>query len=171
MNILLVWESKHGSTAEISHAIGRALSERGLQVTLSEAAAGLPDEEFDAYIIGSAVYAGHWLKHVKQFVHDNPNRLQAHPVWLFSSGPIGDPPKPQEPPIDIAEISEWTEPRQHVVFAGKLDRAGLTFAERAIVTALRAPHGDFRDWDAIQAWAGEIADALQQEQAPRHEPP
>ena len=25
---------------------------------------------------------------------------------------------------------------------------------------LRAPEGDFRDWDEIRAWAGAIADAL-----------
>lgn len=26
------------------------------------------------------------------------------PVWLFSSGPVGDPPKPEEEPVDVSEI-------------------------------------------------------------------
>ena len=26
--------------------------------------------------------------------------------------------------------------------------------------ALRAPEGDFRDWDAVRHWAGDIADQL-----------
>jgi menaquinone-dependent protoporphyrinogen oxidase len=34
-------------------------------------------------------------------------------------------------------------------------------AERAIVRALRAPHGDYRDWEAITAWAEEIGDFLE----------
>jgi len=46
------------------------------------------------------------------------------------------------------------------VFAAKLDKSKLSFPERALVFAFRAADGDFRDWDAIAAWAGEIADAL-----------
>ena len=29
-----------------------------------------------------------------------------------------------------------------------------------IVKAVKAPDGDFRDWDAINGWADEIADEL-----------
>ncbi len=163
MNALVVWESKHGSTAEIGLAIGRALRERGLHVTMSEVGSVPDDMEFDAYVIGSAVYAGHWMKRIKQYVRDNRARLLAHPVWLFSSGPIGHPPTPDDSPLDIAEVFEYTAPREYKIFAGKLERASLSFAERAIATVLRAPHGDFRDWDAIGAWAEEIADKLKVE--------
>jgi menaquinone-dependent protoporphyrinogen oxidase len=37
----------------------------------------------------------------------------------------------------------------------------LTVPERAMVTAMRAPLGDFRDWAMVREWAGRIADALQ----------
>jgi len=100
------------------------------------------------------------MKRVKQYVHDNRQCLLAHPVWLFSSGPVGHPAKPQDPPADLAELFADTAPRDHMIFAGKLDRAKLSFAERAIATALRAQFGDFRDWEAIRAWAGQIADVL-----------
>jgi hypothetical protein len=43
------------------------------------------------------------------------------------------------------------------VFPGRLDKSRLTFGERAMVTAMRAPIGDFRDWDALRAWGDEIA--------------
>ena len=46
------------------------------------------------------------------------------------------------------------------LFAGKLDVDQLGFAERAIIKALRAPCGDFREWDEISRWANEIAAAL-----------
>jgi menaquinone-dependent protoporphyrinogen oxidase len=81
-------------------------------------------------------------------------------VWLFSSGPVGDPPKPEEDPVDVAEVLAATRAREHRVFAGKLVRKQLAFPERAIVTALRVPDGDFRDWAAITGWAGAIATAL-----------
>jgi menaquinone-dependent protoporphyrinogen oxidase len=83
------------------------------------------------------------------------------PVWLFSSGPIGDPPKPVEDPVDAQPLVELVGARGHRVFAGDLDRSRLGFAERAIVAAVRAPDGDFRPWPEIEAWAREIAAALE----------
>jgi hypothetical protein len=50
--------------------------------------------------------------------------------------------------------------RDHRLFAGRIDRSKLGFAERAIMLAVRAADGDFRDLDAISAWVNEITDAL-----------
>jgi menaquinone-dependent protoporphyrinogen oxidase len=61
---------------------------------------------------------------------------------------------------NVAELLDRTRAREHRVFAGKLDKHALGFAEKAVVLALRAPVGDFRDWAAIEAWAGTIADTL-----------
>jgi menaquinone-dependent protoporphyrinogen oxidase len=87
--------------------------------------------------------------------------LAGRPVWLFSSGPVGDPPKPEEDPVDVADLIALTRARQHRVLAGKLVRRQLSFPERAIVAALHVPEGDFRDWPEIRAWAAEIAQVLQ----------
>ena len=46
------------------------------------------------------------------------------------------------------------------MFPGRLEKKRLSFGERAIVLALRAPEGDFRDWDDIRAWAARIAAGL-----------
>ena len=81
-------------------------------------------------------------------------------MWLFSSGPVGDPPKPEEDPVDVADLVATTNACEHRVFAGKLVRKQLNFPERAIVSALRVPEGDFRDWTEIRQWAAGIADAL-----------
>ena len=40
------------------------------------------------------------------------------------------------------------------------DSFGPSLAERALTKALRAPEGDFRDWDAIEAWANLVADSF-----------
>ncbi len=74
-----------------------------------------------------------------------------------SSGPIGDPPRPNEDQADIDAILTATQAREHRVFAGRLDRHRLGFGERAVVAALHVADGDFRDGDAIDAWAERIA--------------
>jgi menaquinone-dependent protoporphyrinogen oxidase len=70
------------------------------------------------------------------------------------------PPKPEEDPVDVAEVLAATSAREHRLFAGKLVRRQLSFPERAIVSALRVPDGDFRDWPGITGWAAGIATAL-----------
>jgi menaquinone-dependent protoporphyrinogen oxidase len=47
---------------------------------------------FDAVVLGSAVYAGRWLDPARQYAALYADVLRARPVWLFSSGPIGNPP-------------------------------------------------------------------------------
>ena len=170
MKVLVSAASKHGATAGIADAIGSALMSRGLEVTVKE-----PDQveevhTFDAILVGSAVYAGHWMKPAIELTERFAERFPGKPVWLFSSGPLGDPPKPTEDPVDVAEVMKVTGARGHRVFAGKLDRSMLSFPERAIVGALRAPYGDFRDWDEIRTWAEEIADSLMDAEAAASRP-
>jgi menaquinone-dependent protoporphyrinogen oxidase len=160
MTVLVSAASKHGATAEIAEAIGRVLRERGLAVDVRRAENVTMVDGYDAVVLGSGVYVGRWLEAARKLVEAEATILAARPVWLFSSGPVGDPPKPAEEPVDIAEIVRATGARDHQVFAGRIDKGRLGFGERAMVLALRAPVGDFRDWPAIEEWARGIADAL-----------
>jgi menaquinone-dependent protoporphyrinogen oxidase len=90
----------------------------------------------------------------------NLDDLRRKPVWVFSSGPVGEPPIPREVPAGPAAIAARVEAREHRVFAGRLDRSSLGLAERSVVRMLRAPYGDFRRWDEIDAWAAQIAREL-----------
>jgi menaquinone-dependent protoporphyrinogen oxidase len=160
MTILVAAASKHGATLEIAEALARGLTRRGLQADVRPAGAVDRLDGYDAVVLGSAVYAGHWLKPARELA-ERIEPDEGRPVWLFSSGPVGAPdPKPDGDPIDVEAILRETGAREHRVFAGRLDRDRLGLAERAIVRALRAPIGDFRDWDAIEAFANGIADAL-----------
>jgi menaquinone-dependent protoporphyrinogen oxidase len=107
----------------------------------------------DVVVLGSGVYAGHWLKQARDYVDAHQATLQERSVWLFSSGPVGDPPEPLEDPADLPELLDKTQARGHQLFAGKVDRSRVRFAERAILAALRVPDGDFRDMEAVRAWA------------------
>ena len=160
MRVLVTAATKYGATAEIAAAIAEVLGEHGLEAMV------LPPEQveevdgYDAVVVGSAVYAGHWLKPARELVEGHARDLVGRPVWLFSSGPVGDPPKPEEDPVDVADLLAATGAREHRVFAGKLVRKQLSFPERAIVSALRVPEGDFRDWTEIRQWATGIADIM-----------
>jgi len=160
MRVLVVSASKHGSTTEIARAIGTALLLRMVDTDVRTVESVVSVEGYDAVVLGSGVYMGHWLEPAKRFIDDNAAALQQRPVWLFSSGPLGDPPKPVTDPVDVADLIETTHAREHRVFAGSLDKHELGIAERAMVAAVRAPDGDFRPWDEIDAWAGTIVAEL-----------
>jgi menaquinone-dependent protoporphyrinogen oxidase len=162
MKVLVAVASRHHSTLEIGQAIGRALATRGIRTDV------LPAEEvdslidYDAVILGSGVYAGNWLAPARDLVARCTLQLRERPVWFFSSGPMGDPPVP----AGVAALKELIHPRDHRVFSGRLESGDLGLGEKLIVKAVRAPFGDFRDWPAIEAWATEIAAALEPMTAP-----
>ncbi|TFV85613.1 flavodoxin domain-containing protein [Blastococcus sp. CT_GayMR16] len=164
--VLVVVATKHGSTRGIAEAIVRGLAdcaagrELGLTALLQEAEHAPGPAGFAAVVVGSAVYVGRWRDPARNWVGAHAEALRERPVWLFSSGPIGAPPFPPDEPHDVAPLMQLTGARGHRVFPGRLDKDLLSFGERAMVTAMRAPTGDFRDWDAVGAWAGEVAAEL-----------
>lgn len=161
MNILVTFASKHGSTAEIAAAVAEELRRAGHVVDLHDAQAAPAAGAYDAVIIGSAIYAGSWQAEARRYVEDNQAALAQRPVWLFSSGPLGEEnPQPQQPPAQLDELMARTQARGHENFVGKLDKERLSFGEKLIVKAVKAPYGDFRDWDAIRAWAREVGAAV-----------
>lgn len=166
MNVLVAVASKHGSTRAIAKTIADELRTAGVATDLHEVGEFDDFGEYDAVVFGSAIYAGHWLPEAKQFAERHRAELATVPVWLFSSGPLGAPdPRPHDDPRQLAAPMGPVEIRDHRVFAGKLDKSSLGLRERLIVRAIGAPEGDFRDWEAIRSWAGEIGTALAERQA------
>ena len=161
--ILVSAGSKHGSTSQIADRIAAVLTERGHPVDVKAPEQVTDLSDYQVVVLGSAVYAGHWTPSAKGLA-DRIAASNSNPVtWIFSSGPVGDPPKPEEDPVDVAPIMQATSAREHRVFAGKIDKTKLSFGEKAIVVAVRAAEGDFRNWNEIESWAHEIADRLVKE--------
>lgn len=160
-HILIATASKHGATFDIADEIARVLTARGYLVSDKSVDEIDRVDTFDAVIIGSAVYVGRWMPEATAFVTRHASSLASRPVWLFSSGPIGDPPQPTEDPQGLRDLMTQTGAREHHVFAGRLDPERLGLGERAIVAMLRAPKGDFRDFGQIDTWAAEIAQELE----------
>jgi menaquinone-dependent protoporphyrinogen oxidase len=160
MKVLVSAASRHGATADIARAIGDALEQGGLAVAVIPPDAVTSLAGYDAVVLGSGIYVGHWLDAARDFVEIHAADLAVRQVWLFSSGPIGDPPKPDEDPADIPEILAAIGARGHRSFPGRIDKGRLGLGERVILKAVGAPEGDFRPWDEIGDWAAEIAAAL-----------
>ena len=160
MNVLVTAASRHGSTLEIVTIIGRILEDAGIDTDIKE-----PDDVrslagYDGVVIGSAVYMGRWLEPARQLIDRCSGEFAGRSVWLFSSGPLGDPPKPDGEPVDAEAMRTATGAIDHRVFPGHLDKSELGFREKLVVTGVRAPYGDFRPWDDVVTWARAIVDRI-----------
>jgi menaquinone-dependent protoporphyrinogen oxidase len=165
MRVLVSAASQQGATAEIAKALGEELATKGLNVKVAS-----PDEVAwlagtDAVVLGSAVYRGHWMASAVRLAERVGTELVGRPVWLFSSGPVGDPSRKLArsmgaDPVDLPSLMAKTKAREHRMFAGKLDPHELHGLQRAALFVFRGLEGDFRDWAAVRDWADDIAGQL-----------
>jgi menaquinone-dependent protoporphyrinogen oxidase len=172
MKTLVVYASKYGSTKSIAEFIAEKLRQQGTQADVQEVGRVHNLEDYDAFVIGSAVYMAHWLKEAAEFVTRNRAVLASHPVWLFSSGPLGTETTDAQgrdvlvaaEPKEIAEFKVAINPRDHQVFFGELDASKLAFSHRMLRKLPAAhtlfPEGDFRNWNDIGAWVTCIVQAF-----------
>lgn len=160
MRILIAVASKHGGTYGIATRLRTELLDRGHEAAVMEIDGSRCPEGYDGYVVGSAVYAGNWTKPARHFIHDNVITLRSKPLWMFSSGPLGDHADDEQPIDHPEELAVLAGAREHKVFAGRLFRKELNPVERVVAAAVHAPEGDFRDWTEIDHWADHIADEL-----------
>jgi menaquinone-dependent protoporphyrinogen oxidase len=131
MRVLVTVASRHGSTTQIAAAIGAALIDAGFPTDVLSVEDVPSLEGYGAVVLGSGIYMGRWLEPARRFIDIFDTDLAARPVWLFSSGPVGDPPKPVGEPAEVAGLVERTGAREHRVFAGNLDKHELGIGERS----------------------------------------
>ena len=172
MRVLVAYASKYGATEGIAQRIGEALTGRGLEVHVMRCKDVAEASGYDAYVVGSATYEFNWRKAARKFVERNAEVLAAKPTWLFASGPLGTDEVDKDgkdvlqgaEPKQFAKYEDLVHPRGTQVFRGAYDHDNIHGADRVIVwmPAIRdlMPEGDFREWDAIDAWASTIADEL-----------
>ena len=159
--ILVAYASKYGATAEIAEKIAETLRTSSLEVDVLPASLVEEVGSYAAVVLGSAVYAGNWVKDAARLLELHKRELATRPVWLFSSGPSG-----KGDPVEILHgwrfpealqgVADHIKPHDIAVFHGKLDPHKMHLGERLIIKALRAETGDFRDWNAIGDWAHKI---------------
>jgi menaquinone-dependent protoporphyrinogen oxidase len=172
MKTLVAYASKYGATEGIARRIGERLQEHQLDVDVANCEDLREAAGYDAYVVGSAVYEFNWRKNARKFVERNADTLAAKPTWLFSSGPVGTEKVDKDgkdvlegaAPKQFSKYAELLHPRGMQVFRGAYHHDKTRGGDRIIawMPAIRdiLPEGDFREWDAIDAWADSIADNL-----------
>jgi len=158
--VLLVVASRHGATREIADTAADVLRERGAVVDVAAPGEAPGVTGYDAVIVGSAVYTGHWLPAARAYVERESRALATRHVWFFSSGLAGQPAAAANSPHEIAAMVTSVGAHGHRSFRGRLDVSVLSFAERAIIAGARARAGDHRDLAAVRRWADEVGDEL-----------
>lgn len=173
MNVLVVYGSHLGSTAVIAEHVADVIrQDTGADTVVQPAELPASLDRYDAVIIGGGIYAGRWHPAAEAFVRRHAGALRRLPVWLFSSGPVGDAAASRRPvpPVAMEALMSLAEARGHVIFGGAHDRAevedsSLDRLEKFIARRF-LPQGDWRDWDAINAWAHGMASEMRTGSAP-----
>jgi menaquinone-dependent protoporphyrinogen oxidase len=160
--VLVVYASKHSSTAEIAERIAAAMREAGRTAEARPASEVDDLSGYGAVVLGSAVYAKRWQREARGFARRHARELQGKPVWLFSSGPFGAPEDhPTAPTPPVAErLVKQLGAREHVMFGGRVPPDPGNFVERAMLKNTPPDQRDARDWPAIEAWARGVADQV-----------
>ncbi len=154
--VLVAYATKRGSTAEIAAAIGRELRQAGCEADVAKMGQVVSLAGYDAVVIGAPVYTGKVLGDVGTFAARFKEQLKKIPVAGFVAGIAPVYPKAGEVAGftgQLAGILDEIPLIAVTMFAGALDPARLSFLERGMTSLFRVPTGDFRDWDAVAAFA------------------
>jgi len=122
MTVLVAYGTTGGGTGEIAEWVAEQQRAAGLTVRVMPAAEVTDVSDYDALVLGSALYGYGWHLDVRRFVHRFAGRFADRPVWLFSSGPLdGSADAGPLPPVPHAYTALRDLPaREHVTFGGRM---------------------------------------------------
>ncbi len=158
--VLVVYGSKMGGTAGIAERIGAVLAGQGMDVEVTPAGDAPPPQGFDCAVVGGALYANRWQRSARRYVTRHAGALRSLPTWFFSSGPLDDSATGGAiaPTRQVARLMRRAGCMRHRTFGGRLPEGAQGFPAAAMA---RDNAGDWRNWDGVEAWAGEIAASLE----------
>ena len=158
--ILVAYATRNGSTAEIATAVGKELESAGNTVDVIVIKSITTVAGYDAVVIGGPMYIGKITGEIGKFVGKHKDPLRKVPVAAFAVGMAlvsKDPKQIGNITKSLTDAIAPIVPVAETVFAGRLEPAQLNFVIRKFMEVAKIPAGDFRDWDAIAAWAREVA--------------
>jgi menaquinone-dependent protoporphyrinogen IX oxidase/uncharacterized protein YndB with AHSA1/START domain len=177
LRALVAVASPQGATLQIARAIASELRLAGIAADLRDVREVTGIDGYDAVVVGSAIHSHHWLSSATAFLDQHRDALRSRPTSLFSSGMLAidsGAAWPEPYPREIAALMDTAGARDHRIFAGRraqpepralwnlISKGIVWYAVRAGLAekGYRMQTGDYRDWDAIHAWARGIANGI-----------
>lgn len=167
--ILVTYATRSGSTAGVAEAIGKTLSESGVQVDVLPMGQVKDLSSYRAVVAGSAIQNKQWLPEAMQFIRSNRAALAAKPfaaflVCMTLAMRNGETYRPAVSGF-LAPVRALVRPVSEGLFAGLLDISKVpSFGDRlkfrVSVMSGVWKEGDHRDWHAIQNWASTLPPIL-----------
>ena len=156
--VLVAYATKHGSTREVAADVARFVRQAGFEVEISPAREVKSLDPYQAVVLGGALYMGRLHKDARKLLKRKRGELASRPLAVFAIGPKNTEPQELEGARAqleraLAAVPEL-QPLATAIFGGVVDPAKLSFPFS------KMPAGDARDWEAIQAWAEEVARKL-----------
>jgi menaquinone-dependent protoporphyrinogen oxidase len=160
--VLVAYATQKGSTAEIAQVIGNELRSMGHTVVIQEMRTIKSLDGYDVVIMGAPVYVGKIIE-MGGFVGRHRQELATRMVAAFAVGIAPASSDQQQVYAEMNTLRAMLEPLQPValtMFAGRVDLARLSFIQKTMINMTKSPVGDFRDWNAIAAWARVVAEKM-----------
>jgi menaquinone-dependent protoporphyrinogen oxidase len=160
MRFLVTCGSTHGGTQSLGEMVADAIRDQGFTAEVRPPGQVRQLADYDAVIVGGALYAGRWHRAARRFVRRHTAELRQVPVYFFSSGPLDDSASRAEiPPVPgVQGLMDQVGARGHATFGGRLAPDAKGFPARQMAKKLS---GDWRDPCHVDAWThhviGEVA--------------
>lgn len=149
-DILVLYETRNGSTAEVAEAIAARLSELGFSAQARPCRRAGDLSQAAGLVVGAPIYAGRWLSGAHRLLSrlGKVSSDARPPLAVFALGPRRDDP------------DAWITPREQ--FARALARhPDLEPVATGLFGGADPPkkrsRRDVRDWEAIRRWSDEVA--------------
>lgn len=165
VRVLVAYGSTRGGTAGLAHMVADAFTRHRIRAEVRRAGDVKDPSEYDAVVVGGALYSHRWHPDAVTFVGRHRDELRRLPVWFFSSGPLDDSAGSGAlAPVDqVNALAREIEIRGHMTFGGVLDKR----PPGVFGLFVWGPEGDFRDRHQVAEWVERIADELTREDQPR----
>jgi menaquinone-dependent protoporphyrinogen oxidase len=161
--VLVAYASKYGSTGGVADAIGKELCGKGMAVDVAQIKNARNVGSYQGVVIGSAIYMGDLMPEAVDFIQENRDVLRTVPVAYFLVCLTMHRPTKENKAVVLSYMDPVLKAVPEIkpvgigTFAGALHYSNLSLLMKVIMKAKGSPEGDFRDWNAIRAWAAESA--------------
>lgn len=164
--LLIAYATRAGSTQSIAEAVAESLRGEGFEVDVQNIRQVRSLAGYAGIIVGSAIRAGRPMPEAVAFVEKHEQELSRIPVAYFVVC-LTMKDDTEENRCTVAAYLDTLRARTPGVqpvdvglFPGVLDSRRLPLLLRLLMRAMKAPDGDYRDWDTVREWATRIAPAF-----------